>query len=470
MSSPFPPLLVAALLLASCATPSRPVPVSEPQPEGLDGPWHGALIVRDQPLHFDLQLSHPGGGQPLGGTFSVPMQGLRGLPIESGIFDGTRLAFVVTLPHGQKGSFEGSRNGTRWEGTYRQGGGQSPFWLGRGERPSAAPTSPATSGHPQHEVRFSHGTVTLAGTLTLPRGVVRPPVAVMISGSGAQDRSVNVFGFRLFESLAQALAEGGIATLRYDDRGIAGSTGDFHAATTHDFADDAEAAFRFLQQRADVDVQRIGLLGHSEGGVVAPIVAARNPEVAFLVLLAAPAQPLGELLVEQVGGVGRSEGQPPEKIRAHQAAIQKAVALLREDQSLGAIEDELAVTCAPACSAGDATVAQVRAQLELPWFRSFVKLDPALFLARVRAPVLALGGSLDVQVPGPSNLPLMRALLARAPNPASSVEEIEGMNHLLQAAKTGAVSEYARLPGTLEPRVPARIVEWISTAAPGGQR
>lgn len=444
---------------------SQGVASAPPPPTGvvrgglLAGAWHGAVVVGAQQLPFEIAFDDAG----TSGTFTVPSQGLRGLELEELAFDGSRVAFRVSLPNGQAGAFDGTLKGARVEGTYAQGGGKSTFFMDRGERVAEKPAPSKT--HEEHEVTFTHGDVTLAGVLTLPRDVPRPAVAVLVSGSGPQDRNEEVAGFKVFEALAHALAKGGVATLRYDDRGIGRSTGDFHASTTADFALDADAAVRFLRTRADVDTKRIGIVGHSEGAVVAPMVAVRNRDLAFLVLLAPPAQNLGDLVVDQIEPVGRAEGSPIEAIEASRKMMRKVVALLRDGKDLSSIEADLTATCAPACKAGDATITAMRRQLETPWFRAFVALDPAPFLSKVTVPVLAISGGLDVQVPGDKNLPLLRKISAHKKG-TFVIEEIEGMNHLLQQAKTGAVSEYAKLAKTLEPKVPARILAWMGQAVP----
>lgn len=411
------------------------------KPELLKGPWHGAVVVGAQHLLFDIVFDV----SATSGTFAVPSQGLRGVKLEQVVLDDDALTFRVTLPGAQQGVFDGTLREGRVDGTYAQGSGRSPFFMERGERPD--PPKAAVNEHFQEqEVLFSHGSVTLSGTLTLPRNVERPPVAVLISGSGPQDRDEEVAGFRVFESLAHELAKGGVATLRYDDRGTGRSTGDFVTSTTADFADDAEAAVRFLMTRADVDTTHVGLIGHSEGAVVAPMVAARSQDVAFVVLLAPAAQPLGDLIVDQVASASRAEGLPAETIERHQRLMRKAVALLQRDRDLSSLEAELGRLR--------------RTQMETPWFRALVKLDPAPFLERVKVPTLAIAGGLDVQVPGETNLPRLRAIAAKSSG-TFIVEEIAGMNHLLQAAKTGAVSEYANLPKALEPKVVDRILTGV---------
>jgi len=251
-------------------------------------------------------------------------------------------------------------------------------------------------------------------------------------------------------NVARALNRMGITVYLLKYR-LAREEGSTYSIEGHAAAD-ARRAVRWVRAnvgRYGVDPKRIGLMGHSEGAVVAPIVAARNGDVAFLVLLAPTAQHMGDLVVDQIAPASRAEGIPAETIAANERLVRKAVALIREDKDLSSLDAELG---------------PMRKQLETPWFRTFVTLDPAPYLAKVKVPTLALSGSLDVQVPGEKNLPLLRKIAARAKKGTFVVEEIAGMNHLLQPAKTGAVSEYATLPKQLEPKVPARILAWLSGA------
>ncbi|PTL79541.1 S9 family peptidase [Vitiosangium sp. GDMCC 1.1324] len=465
------------LCLVACATPSSstaPPSAAASTPESsvanasgsraseLRGPWHGAIEVREQKLLIDVVFTEANGA--VQGALDVRQQGLRGLPLEVLRADAQGVTLQSALPTGQAIRFEGTLAPDRITGTFQQGQAKLPFSLARGERVvEARPTR--GDGYEDLEVSFENGAIHLAGTLTIPSpAAARPPVAILITGSGPQDRNEEVFGLRVFELLAQALARDGIATLRFDDRGVGQSTGDFLAATTADFATDVEAAIRFLQTRTDVDPTRLGLIGHSEGGLIAPMVAVRNPSVAFIVLLAGPGQPMDALLLSQIDRIGRAEGHPAEQTRREQEVTSQALALLRQGKDLSTLEGALGSLCGERCTTREATAAFVKSerwQMETPWFRFLSAYDPQPTLRKVRCPVLALGGNLDTQVPSDLNLPLLRRALAEAKNPSVAVEEIPRMNHVLQAAKTGAVSEYATLPKTLEPAVARRIGAWL---------
>lgn len=203
-----------------------------------------------------------------------------------------------------------------------------------------------------------------------------------------------------------------------------------------------------MKTRGDrIDVTRIGLVGHSEGGLIAPMVAVRDRDIRFVVLLAGPAQPSDELLLEQIRRVGRTEGAPEAAIEANVALSRRGFELIKTNQDLAAHRDEL----------GEAAFRQ----LSTPWFRYFVAYEPMPVLSRVSCPLLAIGGNLDVQVPSDLNLPLIRQAMTVAKNERSEVIEVEGMNHLMQRAKTGAVSEYATLEKALMPVVPERVSRFI---------
>ncbi|MBK7860007.1 MAG: alpha/beta fold hydrolase [Archangiaceae bacterium] len=403
----------------------------------------------------------------LAGQLDVRGQGLRDLPVAITRPAPGQVLLTMTLPGGQSVSFEGAWASPRLAGTYHQGGATSAFWLERGAAAVKPAEAAAGDGFREVPASFENGPVHLAGTLTLPDPAVSlPAVAVLVTGSGPQDRNEEIFGFKLFEELAHTLARAGIATLRYDDRGVGASTGDFFAATTWDFSTDAEAAIAFLRTRPEVDRARIGIIGHSEGGLVGPMVAARDPKVAFVVLLAGPGQSSDALLIAQTRLVAEREGKPQADIDREVAASRKVMALLKAGKDLSSMEAELGALCPEPCKARGEFIKRERWQSESPWFRFFATYDPAPTLAKVRCPVLALGGSLDVQVPSDLNLPLIKKALAQAHNPRVSIQEIAGMNHVLQAAKTGAVSEYAKLPKRLEPSVAPRIIGWVAALEP----
>jgi fermentation-respiration switch protein FrsA (DUF1100 family) len=306
--------------------------------------------------------------------------------------------------------------------------------------------------------------VHLAGTLTLPQGKGPFPAAILITGSGPQDRDETLLGHQPFWVIADYLSRRGIAVLRVDDRGTAKSTGDFAKATSADFATDANAAFAFLKTRKDVRQNAIGFIGHSEGGMIGPIAMATNKQAAFLVMMAGPGTALDQLMLSQRRLIGASMGQSEAEMNRAEpvmATLFKAVA------SGATYEDGLAAARAvltpeamttlgmPAGASKEIIVAQVAS----PWFRYFLRYDPAPNLRAIRVPVLAMNGSLDRQVPPTENLAAIKAALKDDKD--VTIVELPGLNHLFQTAKTGAVGEYAEIEETVAPIALDRMATWI---------
>ncbi len=331
--------------------------------------------------------------------------------------------------------------------------------------PLDAPEAEEDVPYIQEEVTFSHGDITLAGTLTLPEGEGPHPAVVLITGSGAQDRDENIFGFRIFRQIADHLTRNGIAVLRYDDRGVGGSTGDFLSSTAQDFAEDASAAVDYLLTREDVDSAQIGLLGHSEGGIVAPITAGRNENVAFVILMASPAAPGVDTLLLQQQLALESEDLDPELTAAlvhTQRAILEAVAAGDDealDEAILAQYEALPPEFQEEFGSPEDFLSQLREEFLAPAIRFLIAYDPAQDVDALEIPVLAVYGSLDVQVDDEQNAPIMEELLAN--NPGGSVVVIEDANHLFQEAETGAVSEYQTLDPVLMPEFLGTITDWL---------
>jgi len=335
-----------------------------------------------------------------------------------------------------------------------------------------------SAGPREVEVSFTHDSITLAGTLSLPDGSGPFPAIVLVSGSGPQNRDEEIVGFRPFALIADSLSRAGVAVLRYDDRGIGKSTGKFTTATTDDFAADAEAALRYLRSRADIRAAQVGLLGHSEGGLVAAMLGARDGAPAFIVLMAGPAVSGGEVVIDQIRAIGRAAGQDSatiEKGVAAQRLIYRALAagdermwdtvrvamrpLVRAQIAALPAAQRAAIT--DTAVAVDAAITQQLFALRAggPWFRRFVTYDPAPDLARVRGPVLALFGSKDMQVSPSLNRAAMEHALAA--NSHATIRVIDGANHLFQPARSGMVEEYASLPKHFAPTFLSTLVAWV---------
>jgi len=335
------------------------------------------------------------------------------------------------------------------------------------------------------EVRFPGGAegVELAGTLLLPDEGEGPFAAVvLVSGSGPQDRDEAIMGQAPFRVLAEGLAERGIATLRYDDRGTQGlgigqSTGDFASATTEDFAGDARAAIAFLAGRGEIDAARIGVLGHSEGALVAGMLAAAGEIPCCAVLLGGAGVNGIELMADQYQALLAAQGMEGEAIagqRAAHRAVLEASAAGAEGEELeeavrALLREQLAAHFGqtPPPEAVERMLPGAVQQIASPWMRYFLRHDPAADLAASTVPVLALLGERDLQVTDEANAAPLADALGKAGRPGSLVVVVPGKNHLFQDAATGAVPEYATAGAAPAPDVVALIADWLSARAPG---
>jgi hypothetical protein len=382
-----------------------------------------------------------------------------------------------------QGEFEGrlSDDGTKITGEWRQGGLTIPLVLGKGEAPprKRRPQEPEPPlPYDPIDVRFPNVSagIELAGTLTVPRTEGPHPAAVLVSGSGAQDRDETLLGHKPFLVLADHLTRNGIAVLRYDDRGTAESGGSFATATTADFMGDALAAVVFLKTRDGIDPTRIGMVGHSEGGLIAPMAAVQSRDVAFIVMLAGPGVPGADVLSLQIEKIARAAGTPEERIQRSLRAQSRIYEIMRTESDtarrnpelrtlLRTAVDSLSEADRAALGSDEATIAQyveeqVR-QLNSPWFQFFLAHDPRPDLAKVGVPVLALIGELDMQVPPEQNLPEIEAALRRGGNPDVTVRRLPRLNHLFQTATTGGPAEYGTIDETFAPAALDLIASWI---------
>lgn len=336
---------------------------------------------------------------------------------------------------------------------------------------SQAAVQPATQ---DEELVVANGAVSLTGILTLPEGKGPFPAVVLLSGSGPQDRDADVFGFKVFKQLATDLVRSGIAVYRYDDRGVGKSTGQPALSTSQDIAGDALAILASLAARPHIDRRRIGLLGHSEGASAAAIAAGRSSDVAFVVLLAAPALRGDIVLRQQTRDLARAQGVSEEATARILAAHERATdAVLngepREKTEMlveALVRAQLdAAPAAQRAALGDVdayarrTAGVVTAQLSSPAAKFLLQNDPAVALRALKCPVLAVFGSLDTQVPPSLHEAPMKAALAS--NPAATVRTIEGANHLFQNAKTGQLGEYATLAKTFAPSLIDLVTSWL---------
>jgi pimeloyl-ACP methyl ester carboxylesterase len=334
------------------------------------------------------------------------------------------------------------------------------------------PKRPFPYGEEEVSYENQKANAKLAGTLTLPPGKGPFPAVVLITGSGQQDRDESLFGHRPFFVLADYLTRRGIAVLRVDDRGVGGSTGNASQATSADFADDVRAGVAYLKGRKEIDPGRIGLIGHSEGGLIAPMVAAESNDIRFIVLLAAPGLPGDKLLETQGTAVLKSTGATDKVIQRQRQLQQRLFAIIKESKESSTLEkrlkdviaDEEAKLDEDEKKAFGSLKTTVESQLTLmrsPWLRFFLTYDPRGTLAKVRCPVLAMNGDKDVQVDAKENLPAIAQALEVGGNRDVTIKELPKTNHLFQTCTTGALSEYAQIEETLSPAALELMGDWI---------
>jgi hypothetical protein len=442
------------------------------QQSPLVGGWGGALEVQALRLRLTLTVADSAG------TLQA-----RWVSVDQG---GAAFPATVTV-NGDSATFTAAAIGARYRavlvgrdtlrGEWMQGTGSLPLTLVRGADRQMVLRRPQHP-HPPFPYRTQEVTVqsvpgvTLAGTLTLPQGDGPHPAVVLVSGSGPQDRDETILGHKPFLVIADYLTRRGIAVLRLDDRGIGRSTGSFAAATSDDFARDAEAAVKWLRARPEIADDQVGIVGHSEGGLIAPLVASRTPEVGFLVLLAGPGIPASELLVMQGALISRAGGDTEQEIErtgALQRDMFTAIASMADSavlrDTMQAIVRRFQASLTPEeraqPDASDATMTAAINTLIAPWYRWFLRYDPAPALRATRVPVLALNGALDLQVPADENLAAIERELRAGGNRDVTVAKLAGLNHLFQTARTGAPSEYAEIEETFSPDALQRIAEWI---------
>ncbi len=451
------------------------------QDADLAGLWSGSFHFLRDSVHVVLELEAAGSGI-LSGRVSLPAQSLYDAPVSA---ERIGRELRIGLPS-LRSRFEGrlARDGESIRGDWLQAGGKF--------RLSLTPTSLRPRPHRPQEpqppfpyqeeaVRITHsdGGVVLSGTLFLPDGEGSRPSVVLVSGSGPQDRDEALFGHKPFLVLADHLARSGIAVLRYDDRGVGESEGDFASATTEDFATDALAAVQFMVEHQKADPESVGIIGHSEGGIVAPIAAARSNRVAFIVSLAGTGIPGRDLLELQTRKILEASGVPAPLVELNGRLQESFLKIVQEaGDAEGALEvarEELegawgglpqaAIEALGFAAQVDRAVEEQVRRIASPWLFFFLSFDPGTAFEKVTVPVLAVNGSLDLQVPSDPNLRLIRQALERGGNQSVTVVELEGLNHLFQTAETGLPSEYGRIEETMAPQVLHLVSDWILARA-----
>jgi len=433
----------------------------------VEGLWQSALETHGLRLRLQLHVSHDTEGQLIGALDSLD-QGVSGLPaIKMQLKESS---FHFEIPS-LAGVFDGTLNlaKNKLTGNWSQTGADAKLEFVRSDQPLELrrPQNPSKP-YPYHEeeISFSNPTagVSIAGTLTLPKGAGPFPAALLIPGSGPHDRDEALANHRPFLVLADHLTRKGIAVLRYDKRGIGKSTGSADKATTLDLAADAQAALAYLKTRKEIDPARLALVGHSEGAMIAPLIASRTKDAAWVVLLAAPATKGEDTLLHQSELIGRAGGLSDDQLEASLNFDHAAYELVRAETDTATLNQKLndLVQGSGLAAAMPPTVLEPQLRMmESPWFRFFLDYDPLPNLKALKVPVLALYGQKDLQVPVKPNLALLKQALQDSGNADADVRELPGLNHLFQHAYSGTPAEYAAIEETFSPEALQIISDWL---------
>ncbi|HEV3443195.1 MAG TPA: alpha/beta fold hydrolase [Gemmataceae bacterium] len=463
-------LLLQAGLHADDAKQEKPAAA-----RGIEGIWLGTLKVGAVELRLVFHVSRKPDGAYTA-TMDSPDQGAKGIPLDEASLKDKTVRFEF-----KKGmaSFEGTlkEGGAEINGDWKQGGASFSLVLKHADKePVISRPQEPKPPYPylEEEVVYENkkAGVKLAGTLTKPRGTGPFPVALLITGSGPQDRNEALLGHKPFLVLADYLTRRGLAVLRVDDRGVGKSTGVFGTATTEDFAKDVEAGVEFLKTRPEIDSKRIGLIGHSEGGIIAPMLAARSRDIAFIVLMAGTGLTGEEVLYLQGAAIVKAMGLDDAAVSRQKAIQQAMLQVVKQEKDNSAAEkkihqalDALLAKASPeekkeADKSKGALEGQIKITLS-PWFRFFIVFDPASALQKVKCPVLALNGEKDTQVLPKENLEAIEKALKAGGNQDYTIKLLPGLNHLFQTCKTGAPAEYGKIEETIAPAALHLMGDWI---------
>jgi pimeloyl-ACP methyl ester carboxylesterase len=440
----------------------------------ITGTWKGLIEVQAIKLRVVFNISKT--GEVYSSTMDSPDQGVKGIPVTSTSFENSTLELVI-LNAGIK--FVGflERNDVII-GTFNQWGQSFPITLSKKlatkEEPirSQEPTKPYP--YYSEEITFENtkAEITLSGTLTLPSKNGIFPVVVLISGSGPQNRDEEIFGHKPFLVLADHLTKNGIGVLRFDDRGTAKSTGNFKTSTTLDFSTDVEASIKYLLSRKEINKKKIGLIGHSEGGIIASMVASKSKNISYIVMLAGSGLQGNQLLLLQQELIGKASGISEINLQLTKNINSNTFNIVIKSENSKQLKIDLAEYIKQSLKYNPTFKNSkeidkenfIKSQVNIissPWMQYFIKYNPAIDLEKVDCPVLAINGEKDLQVPPKENLKAIKKALIMGGNKKITIKELPNLNHLFQQCKTGLPSEYATIEQTISPIALSDITTWI---------
>lgn len=444
------------------------------QSQDITGTWHGMANFDGLKLRIDFHIDSL--DRILVTTMDSPDQDSFDQPCSSISFENDSLIIHSSLINL---SYRGQYRNEKFHGFVSQGGYRVPLLLQRDFIPEAKPHRPQEPNEPYgyavSKVTFTNpdGGHRLAGTLTVPTGKAKSPLAILISGSGPQDRDETLLGHKPFWVLADHLTLQGIAVLRFDDRGVGESGGTFAGSTSEDFASDIHAAIDWALSHSKIDPMSIGLIGHSEGGMIAPMVAMENQMVSFVVMLAGPGTTGREIVLDQTRLIMEATGSEESEIVMMENMMREITQVITHPDTIQSLKNQLrpilerglqTITDEETAAFGgrDALIDARLRQFMDPWYQYFIKYDPIMALKSTRCPLLAINGLLDLQVPCSKNLSAIEYAMKLSGNNDYEVHAFPELNHLFQHCETGSMTEYGQIEETMAPEVQILIGQWIN--------
>ena len=446
--------------------------------------WSGMLKAGPQNIELRLNFTQKE-DKSWQSSWDVPAQKAMGIPSSKTEWSGAQVTIEIKAIGA---SFSGNLNaeGNKLEGNWMQSGGTfplvlEPFSAAKRTEPKDKPQTPKPPFayiSKDYVYQGSETKLTYGATMTYPNESGTFPTLILITGSGMQDRDESILNHKPFHVLADFFTKNGYAVLRVDDRGAGKSTGDFQQSSSEDFALDVEEHVRFISSLPMVNTKKIGLLGHSEGGLIAPMVAARNKSIAFIILFAGPGVPIVELMAQQNEAVFKSVGMPAKVIDTYIPLYKNLMKTLTQAPDVNSgIEKANEITRAWYLTSDKEMVkltTGINSEADIPgfvntmsrelsskWWKFFANYQPEPVLQKVKCPVLAINGGADIQVVADANLKGIENALLKGGNKRVTIKKFDALNHLFQKCSTCTVTEYSTLETTIEPEVLAFLLEWL---------
>lgn len=441
--------------------------------QDISGTWYGNLKKFNLRIVFHIEMKD----STYSATMDSPDQGATGIPVKKVTFKNSVLDIdMPKLGAKYKGNYIKEKE--LFDGVFSQSGAEFKLELSKNKIEKQEIVRPQNPIKPypykEKEVVFKNKAdkIKLAGTLTIPKQKKKSPAVVLITGSGPQDRNQEIANHKPFLVLADFLTRNGIAVLRFDDRGTAKSTGNHSTATSEDFANDVVSAVEYLKTRKEIDITKIGLIGHSEGGLIAPLAAQKSKDISYIIMLAGPGLPGDQIVYLQNKLIGKASKQDEIGISQTNELYKIVFDILKNEKELDkakqtalkAIQTKLAYFKDSLKSKELIPKDQVTdfvEELITPWFKYFIEYEPVKTLEKTTCPVLSLIGNKDLQVPAKENQEVIEKALLKANNHNFSIKTLDNLNHLFQECKTGSPMEYEQIEQTISPKALQAMLDWI---------